>query len=351
MINTAKICAAIFLFAAGLCTAQGNSPWIFSNRIQYSLERDSNVQESLESPKNATANRLLFQTKIKRAGKKSNLVLGYHGGLALYNDFSSENKLINEASFSYSHKIHGKFLWGIKSFGRLKFFINNETDYAFGNVTPFLRININRQNSAEIGYLYEGLDYAKSVRYDFNSSSFYSRLTHRFPMGLALFLHYRFGTQQFDRLTNTLNLNLQDLTEQEDKVHLFSFGTDFLWGGFLFNASYNFEQNSSNSYGFEYNRHYVNFIFAKNIRSVLLRGYLTWQNKNYLDEFLPSWPTKLDTEREESNFIVLDASKDISSSITTLVRFAWYKNESPWASLYYEKLLVNVGLELRFPQP
>ena len=52
---------------------------------------------------------------------------------------------------------------------------------------------------------------------------------------------------------------------------------------------------------------------------------------------------------EESNFIVLDASRDISSSLTALVRFAWYKNESPWASLYYEKFLVNLGLELRFP--
>jgi len=54
------------------------------------------------------------------------------------------------------------------------------------------------------------------------------------------------------------------------------------------------------------------------------------------------------TEKKESNFAVLDLSRDLTSFLTLMPRIAWHKNESPWASLYYQKRLINLGVEMRF---
>jgi hypothetical protein len=339
----------VLVFSALPSFSQSDSPWRFSNRIQLSLDFDNNVEESLHNQQDAIANRLVFQTKIKRTGKKSHFSLGYHGGLSIYNDFVSENKLINEAFCNYSYLLTKHFNIGLKSFGRLKLFLNKESDYVFGNVSPFIQFKINSQNSVKFGYLNESLDYAKSIQYDFSHSAAFAQIQHRFHNGASLSLLYRSSQYTFDRLTNTLNLDFYSRDYQQDRVIFFSLGSDFMWRGFLINAAINYENNHSNSYGFEYERYFVNLMFAKNIKSFILRSYLTWQNKSYLDQFLPTWPIELDSEREQSNFFVLDISRDFSPTITGLVRLAWYNNESPWASFYYNKTLLSVGVELRFP--
>ena len=332
------------------CFSQSASPCRISNRFQLSLEHDSNVEESLKRPSNAFANKLVFQTKIKRAGKHSFLSFGYHGGLSIYNNYSSENKLINEGFLNHTYFLTNRFHIGVKSFGRIKLFLNKETDYAFGNLSPFVQFSFNPQNSLEIGYLSESLDYAHSIQYDFANSAAYTRFVHRLRNGASFGLFYKSSRYKFDRLTNTLNLDFSKLDHQKDHVQHFSVSTDFMYQGFLFNVVLNYETNFSNSYGFAYQRQFVNLILAKQTNFFLIRSYITWQNKNYLDEFLPTWPIELDTEREESNFLVVDVSRDITGSLSGMVRIAWYKNESPLASLYYNKTLLSCGLELRFPE-
>ena len=117
----------------------------------------------------------------------------------------------------------------------------------------------------------------------------------------------------------------------------------------LLNLSANHERYHSNSYGYEYRKQYLTILVAKNFYGFLIRGVGEWQKKKYLDELLPAWPLELDTEREQSNFLVLDLSRDVTSSLTCVIRFAWYENESPWASFYYNKRLVNAGVEFRLP--
>lgn len=329
--------------------AQTVSPWRYSNRIQLAIEHDSNVEESLNSQNSALANRFVFQTKIKRATRKSHFSIGYHGGLSIYNNYSSENKLINEALCNYNLSLTKRFHVGLKSFGRIKLFLNNEADYVFGNFSPFLQVHLNSNNTFEIGYTNEKLDYANTFQYDFTQNAAFAQFKHRLKNGATLGLLYRSSQYKFDRLTNTLNLDFSRLDNQQDQVHFLSLSSDFMCKGFLINVVVNYERNLSNSYGFENQRFFVNLILAKNVKSFLLRSYLTWQNKNYLDEFLPTWPTELDSEREQSNFCVLDISRDFSPIITGLVRLAWYRNESPWMSLYYNKTLISAGIEFRFP--
>ena len=89
-------------------------------------------------------------------------------------------------------------------------------------------------------------------------------------------------------------------------------------------------------------------MFTEQIGTFFVRGYMTWQKKNYRDTLLPFLPIELDTEQEENNFYVLDLSRDLWPEITAVVRWAWYKNESPWANLYYKKTLLQTFLEWRF---
>ena len=80
----------------------------------------------------------------------------------------------------------------------------------------------------------------------------------------------------------------------------------------------------------------------------LLRAAFMLQHKRYL---LPSSPIslpELDPEREQSNYAVLDLTRNLSSQASWLLRLAYHNNETPVRGLFYQKLLLYSGLELRF---
>ena len=344
------ILTALLLLFSAVWGQSNPSLWRLENRVQFLWEWDDNVEEALREPHDARSGRFLVHAKASRRGDRAQFDLDYQMGLQVYAGYARENKLINEVQCNYSYRLSKRMRAGLRSFGRLKLFLNRENDYAIGFLSPYFSVTSVFSSRLQAGLRFEGLEYSRSSLYDYQSPTIYVEWIKPVSRRLTLSSRYTYGTFNYSRqvVDPQLWYALTD-KRQVDELSLFSVRMDWLWHGLLVNVSLNLERNRSNSYGFEYRKQFVTLLLAKDLRGVLLRCFGTWQHKTYLDELLPTWPIEQDTEREKSNFLVVDVSRDLSSSTTFLVRLAWYKNESPWANLYYEKWLVNMGMEFRVP--
>ena len=345
--------AAILLGTEGAFGQSDTVPaWRFANRLQLGWENDDNVEESLHHPNEARSLRFIFDSRGHRYGKLSSLNFSYHSGLQLYWQYARENKLVNEASSKATFKLFRGTEIGLHAGGRLKIFLGRETDYAWGYLSPLVQISLPRNLTLQTGWRLESLDYAQSDYYDYSGPLYYAQISFPIVRGLSLSPQVSFGRLYMDRLAYRTTADrkswLPTQEKQDDRLRIYSLRADWMVKGILLNLSYNFETYRSNSYGFNFDRHQFTFMFAKQVVGILLRGYGTIQKKSYLDDLLPFWLLELDTEKEESNFAVLDLSHDLTSFLTLMLRTAWYKNESPWASLYYQKRLINIGMEMRF---
>ncbi len=357
--NSAPLIGLLPLFAIFLLGAEGTfaqsecaSAWRFANRLQLGWETDNNVEESLRHPDEARSLRFIFDSRGHRYGKLSSLNFSYHSGLQLYWQYASENKLVNEANGKATFKLFPSAEIGLHGGGRLKIFLGKEADYAWGHLTPMVQIALPKDITLQTGCRLEGLDYAQSDYYDYSGPLYYAQIGLPVARGLTLSPQVSLGrlhlNRQAYRPTQDRRSWLPSTEKQNDRLGLYSLRADWLVEGILLNLSYNFETYRSNSYGFDFDKHQFTFMFAKKLAGILFRGYGTIQKKSYLDALLPFWLLELDTEKEESNFAVLDLSRDFTSFLTLMLRIAWYKNESPWASFYYQKRLINLGTEMRF---
>ena len=348
-------CLIILMTTTRPLFGQAPSPavWRFNNRIQLLTENDSNVEEALTGEKSARSLRFMIHTKINRHQKTFSFNFAHQGGLQLYNGLARENKLIDEITGRFLLNMTPVIKLGFQAFGRIKIYLNGDSDYAIGHFAPYLQLNLPLSLILQTGYRSEGLDYAKSDNHDTSSPSYFFQISRRIAKDLSITPEFTFGNVLFERPAYTMSPDwgwIPTDKKQEDRRYTIGLNADWFWRGFLLNVSYRYEDYRSNSYGFDMNRHVVDVIFAKNIGGFLVRSYASFQKKSYLDDLLPFWPLELDTEKEESNFLILDISYDFPL-FTLLTSFAWYKNESPWATLYYEKWLVNFGIEFRLSNP
>ncbi len=119
--------------------------------------------------------------------------------------------------------------------------------------------------------------------------------------------------------------------------------------GMLCTLEYQFQRNLSNSYGFSFIQHKVTLSLIRSLpKGFMIRIYGSIQRKNYDAVLSRAFLTELDTEREISNFLILDCSKEISTSLSLLIRLSFYENESPVPGRYYQKTLTSISLECRF---
>jgi hypothetical protein len=79
----------------------------------------------------------------------------------------------------------------------------------------------------------------------------------------------------------------------------------------------------------------------------MLRATGGVQGKRYRDDLARLNLRDLDTEREQSNFIVVDLSRDFSAAVSAMARLAFYDNESTVPGVFYRKLLYLTGVEIR----
>jgi len=328
-----------------------NKAWRVNNRLQIGIEDDSNVEESLNQENSARGLRLQFTSQAKRRWQKTSIQFHYQGGYQLYWTYTPENKLINEISAQAGHKISQKVKIGIQSWGRLKMFLNRDLRYAIGDVGAFLNIKLPKAFLLHVSLKSEGLDYAASDSYDYSGPQVRIRLDKRFASGIQItpewaWHRFHFNRSAFDISSEQFWISTGE--HQEDHSNTFGCQVDWVYKGLLLNLRYYYEIYHSNSYGFNFKRHRVHVIAAKRCYGLLLRCYATLQRKSYSDDLLPFWPLQLDTEKEESNFLVIDISRELFPSVILLLRASWYQNESPWPNLYYSKRLFNLGVEFRF---
>ena len=328
------------------------SDWHFQYRFQVLTETDNNVREELHNPVAAQSMRFMLHPKIIHRNKRLSFSAGNQSGLQLYGAEISENKLIDDFKGKICYDITPWFKAGLQGFARFKLFLNKETDYALNRLNPFFQIALPAGFMLQTGYGDESLSYASTSFYNYNSSLLYLSVAKMVLPGLCVTPVFQTGSidlnrQAYEIVPGLLNWQQkQDL--QRDQLSCARIQLDWMYRGLLFNISYAYESVTSNSYGFGYRRHVLNLLFARNFFGLLVRGYGTIQSKMYRDEMLPIWPLYLDTEKEESNFLVMDFSYEVTRVSAIMLRCAYYKNESPWADLYYEKWLVNAGIEFNF---
>jgi len=339
----------LFIFFSLLASANlAQDQWRTHHRLQIGYEHDSNVLEAIHHEQGADNLRLLLDFKAQRRG----LSLAYQGGYQLYPGYAAENKLANEFSAGLQHRLAGNVDIGVQVWARLKIFLNSDQDLARGFWQPFIQWTLNRHASLRTGFRQDGLDYARSDYFDYTGPGFFLQWRQRLAGHWTVMPTVAISQNRFQRtaqqlLGNTPGL-IMEAVRQQDDVTSAGLYSEWLWRSLLLSVHYQWQQNHSNSYGYNYDRHGLTLMFTEQIGTFFVRGYMTWQKKNYRDALLPFLPIELDTEQEENNFYVIDLSRDLVPDVTAVVRWAWYKNESPWANLYYKKTLLQTFLEWRF---
>ena len=347
----------IFIFAwAGLCFAQDSLPpvsaWRVSHRFQAGWEMDSNVYEALTAPQPGQDLRLLYELKLRRQINKSVLHSAYRGGCQWYPGLPRENKLIQEVEVAGQKALSSGLMLGVEGWGRLKLFLQREEDYAIGRGQLFLLAHLPYSISLKAGVGCEGLQYANTEFYTYSAPGLHFQLQRPLGPHLALValvnrmkLHYRRNA------IRSISMDEEILVTdgpQEDSFTAWGLRLEASWPAFIGRVGCRRETNHSNAVGYDFTRHVFEAFFVKQIASWYVRGMVTLQQKEYSSDLHPLLPLQLDTEQEQSNFIVLDVSRPVYRSVEMILRAAWYRNESPWANLYYTKRLCDLGLEYQF---
>lgn len=337
----------VLLLIFGYCadaTSQHAGKWRIKNRLHASYEFDDNIQENTaDSLKKIDSSlRFLFHSRASRSDANTRLIFSYQGGLQSYFQTSIENKLINEVHFSAHYKFN-KFAAGIRGDGRLKLYLNNTFDYSTGSAELFFRPPSISNFVNEFGIKTAVLDYQNFPDFDYSDKQLKWTISKRLSSTLTGALELSGRVTNYNRrITSDDSTNFQ-----KDRNYRLQFRLNYA-KSFLINFNYSFQHNDSNSFLFDYDRHQFVLILGIPLpNKIWLRSYSTLQIKHYSEETI-TIPTDVDTEREESNFFVLDISRDMSPSLSALLRFAYYNNESILRSRFYRKVLITAGFDFRF---
>jgi len=330
------------------------SHWHFRNRFQAGLEWDDNFQERQTGTETAIGGRLLVQSRGEKRGNGYLFSYHYTGAFQGYAPHLREDKLINEGKMRFDFHLFKGISGGIEGWGRHKNFIYEPIDYYLISSTASLRALIGWNLTVRVSLQPQQLNYAVNDYYDYTGLETGIALTKNFSRKLSLELGWRHLCLEFNR---TAQQGVQPFPErhffsfaqnQADKIQKYSL--QFLYAGQWFcSLSYLYEYNQSNSSGFSYRNHWLIASLSKKISaSLLLRFYAMLQQKNYTEPFYTNVPLELDTEKIDSNFFIVDLSRTLTGGAAVFMRYAWYKNESLYRSIYYQKNLLTTGLEYRF---
>jgi hypothetical protein len=331
----------------------GESRWRFIHRLQSGMVYDNNVQESLHHPRAAPSLRLMLNTKGLYASDNHrwNFSCAYDGGGQFYQQIADENKTIHQVrldAFFNSTLIR----IGIKGGLRYKRFLGKKHDYINGGIAPYALLPLGRGFDLEVCSRLKILDYRFTDIYDHRKQENTLRLQKTIKSNLNVALRLMHNPIFMQRAAYEYNIQEDDWqkkqSRQKDVESVVGVEADWYAAGVLINALYQYERYQSNSDGVAYSRHGFTLLAARTFSDFLLRLIVALQQKRYLDNVFPYLPLDLDREDEENNFFIIDISRDLSSRTSAVLRTAWYSNESPYASLYYEKFEIHTGLEYRF---
>ena len=328
-----------------------DNKWLLKNRIQSGIDYDTNVEESRTKKLSDGLVKFIWDSQAKHYNKTYLANLQYHGGFQYYLQTPSEHKMTHDLSGALAYQLSKRIRFGTRLWGRLKYFNGYDWHYFLNTSELFISFNILPFQST-IGYENENLTYLNYNKYNFNAHNFYFLFTKRF--GDYISTHLKTGYRAFDYQRAAIsdkstkeNLITLNKDQQDDNPYV-SVQLSYQ-KGMLGTLEYQFQRNLSNSYGFSFVQHKLTLSLISSLsKGFLIRIYGSIQRKNYDEVLGRAFLTELDTEREISNFLILDCSKEISASLSLLIRLSFYDNESPVPGRYYHKTLTSVSLEYRF---
>lgn len=329
--------------------AQSN--WQFTNRLQIGGEHDDNIFESSARPTSAYSGRLLFSSRTDRSWQRTRVAFAYSGGLQTYAAHADENKLTNEASADLRWNAAPWCQISGSAQGTVKIYFNGPYDFGTTQSAMNVAVQLPRRWTMTFSAATGRLDYVESDGFDFLSRAF--GVIVRRPLSDELIVEGGVNLSRLKYLRPALDYAQNGLwfsTGDDQRDRQSGVAARFIFGRrFLVNVFGEWQRNRSNSFGYDYERWRLSLIAAFRLTPRwLLRVAALRQHKKYLEALPPLLPIELDTERNESNFIVADVSHDFSPRLGWLLRTAYYDNEAAIRGLFYQKTVVFSGLEYRF---
>jgi hypothetical protein len=328
-------------------TAHAQRPWQLAGRLQSGVEYDDNIYESPSQRVAATVGRVLVQTRAAHASQRWRLTLDYAGALLLYEGARVENKLLQDASAGVTWLSRSGVKVYLRAQGHLKLYLESPADYgttsgAMGVLLPLIN-NAALDLGAETGQL----DYAAGDDFDFTFNGAFAALRYQFSPRFAGEIGIAHRKLDYLRASFVNTPSLFATGAQHDEFNALRAAASYN-GRVLLQGRFELQRNRSNREVFDYNRFRAHVLAGYPFAARwLLRASLLFQRKHYLAAGPPVSLPELDPEREQSNHLILDLSRDVSESLTLLLRWSRHNNESPVRSLFYRKTLVFAGLELR----
>ena len=345
--------ACFFIISASCAYSQENSKfWLFKTRIQQGVEYDNNIFEAKDEAENDGLYKIIFDSQAKFSRRHWLGQFQYHGGYQHYFNTPSENKLTNhlQASILYA-TWKNKISFGCRSRMRFKYFFSRDWEYSLTDIEPFIAVNI-FQTRFSFFYNNEKLNYFQYDQFNYIAHTINFAVTKRLIGNFQVQLKGGQQTRNYKRFALEYKPFL-DSPLYSDYLH--KDASDF--GGIQFSyqkhllcsLEYIYQENSSNSYGFSFQQHRLTLSTALPLKTgMLLRIFSGLQQKNYTESLNRIILTELDTERENSNFLIVDFSKNITPSLGLIIRSSWYNNESPIPERYYQKSLTSISFEYQF---
>ena len=325
--------------------------WSFKTRIQQGFEFDSNIEEEQLNPVSDYLFKLVCNTQFKMVSKNYLTQFEYHGGIQRYFQTPNEHKMIHDFHALGIYKCSKRIRIGNRLWGRFKYFNQRDWQYWSAKLEPFILINLPLFQFT-FRYQIETLDHLNYNQFDFKGHQFNFIIDKQLSRYISTRLsagqqniHYQMYALIYKPFLDVLFFTKY---LHEDKKNFISIQSNYK-RNFLCYLKYLYQRNLSNSYGFAYRHHRITFSFTTSVgKSSYLRLFTGFQHKKYDIDLKKIIITQLDTEREISNFLIIDWSRNISLDLNLLLRCSWFDNESPIPGLYYQKLLFSCSFEYRF---
>jgi hypothetical protein len=324
--------------------------WEFSHRFQTGWEYDTNIYETSAERTTSGSTRFLLNTSGGRRDIPWQIQYFYSAGLQAYSGHSDENKLTHDLGCHLGLRLKPWLQVSTRANAYLKLYLENGTDYGATSGALIPSVLLPKRITLDFVLETGQLDYAATDLYDFTFRGI--GLTIRRPLlpkaSIEAIISRRYlnyprrsvacidpsqvpaqGEDQRDRLT-TLQL-------------MMGFG-----GKISSQVAMELQTNRSTNLVYDFNRVRVSGLIGfRPARRWMVRAAALLQHKNYLTPLPPLCVIELDTEREQSNFIVVDISRDLSQALSLITRATLYDNESTVRGYFYRKLLYFAGLEIR----
>jgi hypothetical protein len=321
-----------------------------------SLVHDGNVFETEGDAKSDASARLMFQCAWKRRSEKgAGLRLSLQGAVEAYGRYSKENRSLGQAVTGFSLPLNAAVSAGCDSDVRFKTFFETSRGYAFYKISPFLLWRMGRGFNGTAFFAVSRLDFIGGRLYDYSAHAGGIRVDWAAASAVVLSLQHFFGEVLYSREAYGLSNRLKN-SEQWDALGLSQKDSNgetsvqFEWSQWLLlRGGIGYEVNRSNSYGYAFNRPKVNVLAVKSLAAGWTLGlFWTSQIKRYSDSLRPILQISPESENEENNCVLIDATKNLGQTASVKFQAGLYRNESPFRNLYYQKILYSVGLTRRF---